>query len=234
LKTIVVMPTYNEAKSIKNTIHSLFKYNPEVHLLVVDDGSPDGTASLVTEIQNTDPRVHLLNRSAKEGLGKAYVAGFKWAFEKGFELIVEMDADGSHRAQDLPSLLEKAPESDLVIGSRWIPNGRVENWPISRQLISRIGNSYARGMLGTKIKDMTSGFRVYRADFLESLISTEPSSAGYAFQVELAFRASSKGRVAEVPIVFVERTDGESKMTLAIVLEALAKVTFWGLKRVLR
>jgi dolichol-phosphate mannosyltransferase len=176
--------------------------------------------------------VQLLTRKQKQGLGLAYLEGFQWAFSKGFDVVVEMDADGSHRTQDLALLLEASKTADLVIGSRWISGGEVENWPLIRKLISRIGNRYAKTMLGTKIWDMTSGFRVYRAEFLQKLVTESVSSHGYSFQVELAYRASKAGSVVEVPITFVERVNGKSKMTLAIVLEALTKVTFWGIKRV--
>jgi dolichol-phosphate mannosyltransferase len=173
-----------------------------------------------------------LVRKAKQGLGVAYLEGFDWAFSRDFDFIVEMDADGSHRAEDLVKLLRSGVEADLVIGSRWVAGGEVLNWPAVRVLISKVGNRYAKLMLGTRIFDMTSGFRIYRSEFLQELVSDPVSSHGYSFQVELAYRASKLGRVVEVPISFVERVDGKSKMTLAIVLEALTKVTFWGLKRI--
>jgi dolichol-phosphate mannosyltransferase len=232
LKTLVVVPTYNESQQIAETLRAVMTWMPEISILVVDDSSPDGTSAIVAEVSRLEPRVSLLKRSQKQGLGIAYLAGFDWAFREGFELIVEMDADGSHRASDLPSLIEAAENADLVIGSRWIAGGQVQNWPPVRRFVSRIGNSYARFMLGTQINDMTSGFRVYRADFLKELLSSKVSSHGYSFQVELAYRAWRKGKVVEVPITFVERINGKSKMTLAIVLEALTKVTFWGIKRI--
>jgi dolichol-phosphate mannosyltransferase len=176
--------------------------------------------------------VHLLVRDEKQGLGVAYLEGFNWAFRRNFDFIVEMDADGSHRAEDLVELMGASSDADLVIGSRWIAGGQVLNWPAMRKLISKIGNRYAKFMLGAEILDMTSGFRVFRAKFLQQLVSEPVSSHGYSFQVELAYRASRNGTVIEIPISFVERVDGKSKMTLAIVLEALTKVTFWGLKRV--
>jgi dolichol-phosphate mannosyltransferase len=232
LKYLVVIPTYNEAEAILETVNRVLALKPELSVLVVDDSSPDGTGEIVREAFAAESRVELLTRKQKQGLGLAYLEGFQWAFSKGFDVVVEMDADGSHRTQDLALLLEASKTADLVIGSRWISGGEVENWPLIRKLISRIGNRYAKTMLGTKIWDMTSGFRVYRAEFLQKLVTESVSSHGYSFQVELAYRASKAGSVVEVPITFVERVNGKSKMTLAIVLEALTKVTFWGIKRV--
>lgn len=232
MKYLVVIPTYNEAEAILETVSRVLALKPELSVLVVDDSSPDGTREIVREAFATESRVELLTRKQKQGLGLAYLEGFHLAFTKDFDAVVEMDADGSHRAQDLTSLLEASGSADLVIGSRWVHGGKVENWPLIRKLISRIGNRYAKSMLGTEIFDMTSGFRVYRTKFLQQLVAESVSSHGYSFQVELAYRASKAGVVVEVPITFVERVNGESKMTLAIVLEALTKVTFWGIKRV--
>ena len=233
MKNLVVIPTYNEAGTIFETVSLVLAVSPNLEVLVVDDSSPDGTGSIVRDSFGDQPRVQLLTRERKQGLGLAYIEGFQWAINNGFDVIVEMDADGSHRASDLVSLLEASNAADLVIGSRWIRGGEVENWPRFRKAISRIGNRYAKAMLGTQILDMTSGFRVYRAKFLQQLLSEPVSSHGYSFQVELAYRASTAGSVVEVPITFVERVNGKSKMTLAIVLEALTKVAFWGIKRVL-
>jgi len=233
VRYLVVIPTYNEAETILETVSRVLALKPELSVLVVDDSSPDGTGSIVEEIFASESRVQLLIRKQKQGLGLAYLEGFQWAFTRGFDFIVEMDADGSHRAQDLALLIEASDTADLVIGSRWIHGGEVENWPLIRKLISRIGNRYAKAILGSKILDMTSGFRIYRAEFLQQLVAESVSSHGYSFQVELAYRASMSGSVVEVPITFVERVNGKSKMTLAIVLEALTKVTFWGIKRVL-
>jgi dolichol-phosphate mannosyltransferase len=232
MKYLVVIPTYNEAKTIANTLTEVLGLDANLSILVVDDSSPDGTKAIVRESFGSDPRVNLLVRSAKQGLGIAYLEGFEWAFRRDYDFIVEMDADGSHRAQDLVKLLGASHAADLVIGSRWVYGGEVLNWQASRALISKIGNRYAKFMLGTSILDMTSGFRVYRTSFLQQLVAESVSSHGYSFQVELAYRASKLGKVTEVPITFVERLGGKSKMTLAIVLEALTKVTFWGLKRV--
>lgn len=231
MKTLVVIPTYNEALTIKKTVSEVLLAQPEITILVVDDNSPDGTGQIVKALSKIEPRLFLLERRAKAGLGTAYLAGFEWGFERKYELLIEMDADGSHRASDLKELIRASSAADVVIGSRWVIGGEVLNWPAIRKFVSRFGNSYAKMMLGTKISDMTSGFRIYRADFLKKIIEKKVSSHGYSFQVELAYRASQSGKVIEVPIVFVERAEGKSKMTLAIVLEALTKVTFWGLKR---
>jgi dolichol-phosphate mannosyltransferase len=226
---LVIMPTYNEAQSLNEIVRELLNTVSEVDLLIVDDNSPDGTGSIADEIALANPRVSVLHRTEKKGLGPAYLAGFAWAFERDYEFVVEMDADGSHRAEDLPKLLVRAPFNDLVIGSRWIKGGKVLNWPLSRQLISRTGNAYARLMLRVGVRDITAGFRVYRSSFLRALDLAHIASAGYSFQVELAWRAfKAQGRIEEVPITFVERAHGNSKMNNRIVLEALWRVTKWG------
>ena len=233
-QTLVIMPTYNERSNIVRSIEQLFKFNPEVQLLVVDDNSPDGTADLVLEAMGRfKNRLFLLQRPNKAGLGPAYLAGFNWAFERGYWRVVEMDADGSHRAEDLPRLLEES-EFDLVIGSRWIPGGKVINWPIARKLVSQTGNLYARLLLKTDIRDMTAGFRVYKVDLLKRLPLERIASQGYSFQVEMTFRSIAMGASSkEVAITFVEREHGVSKMNTAIVLEALWLVTRWGVARLL-
>lgn len=229
MNTLVIMPTYNEAQSISDIVRNLLNTVAEIDLLIVDDNSPDGTGKLADEIAAVNPRVSVLHRTQKNGLGPAYLAGFAWAFERNYEFVVEMDADGSHRAQDLQSLLVRAPFNDLVIGSRWVKGGSVVNWPVSRQIISRTGNTYARLMLRTGVRDITAGFRVYRSSFLRGLDLVNIASAGYSFQVELAWRTfKAKGRIEEVPITFVERAHGNSKMNNRIVLEALWRVTKWG------
>ena len=229
MRTLVILPTYNEAENIEQSLSTLFEQNPEVDALVVDDGSPDGTAQLVEKVCATDSRVHLMKRTNKDGLGAAYRAGFAWGLERGYELLVEMDADGSHRAVDLPRLLDRAVEVDLVIGSRWISWGAVVNWPAHRQFLSRMGNRYARVMLRSSIRDLTAGFRVYRAEVLHQVLSHEIAAQGYSFQVEMAWLTEHAGfKVAEVPITFVERVNGTSKMSSAIVLEALWLITRWG------
>jgi dolichol-phosphate mannosyltransferase len=177
-----------------------------------------------------NPRILVLHRSEKGGLGPAYLAGFKAGFESGYEFLVEMDADGSHRSQDLPRLLAVAPNNDLVIGSRWVAGGQVLNWPLHRKLISRVGNIYAGIMLRAGIRDITAGFRVFRVDFLKTLDLSRVASQGYSFQVEMAWRTKlAGGRIEEVPITFIERTQGRSKMTKRIVFEALWRVTKWGI-----
>ena len=230
MKTIVLMPTFNEAKSISDTVQALRSQNLSLDLLIIDDASPDGTGKIADELSNANTFV--MHRSRKEGLGAAYVAGFGWALERGYELIIEMDADGSHRAEDLTKIISAATNADLVLGSRWVSGGSVLGWPLQRQLISRIGNIYARIMLRTKISDMTSGFRAYRASLLHTLDLSKVSARGYAFQVEMALLSARAGaRVVEVPITFVERAHGNSKMTTAIVLEALWLVTKWAFYR---
>lgn len=232
MRVLVVIPTFNEIDTVARTIELVLHYQPEVDVLVVDDNSPDGTGNLIKTLMNENPKIHLLSRAKKAGLGTAYLAGFDFGIDRGYQYIVEMDADGSHRAEDLSKLLAAVTSADLVIGSRWVPGGAVENWPALRKLVSRLGNVYARIILGTSIVDMTSGFRVFRTEFLERIIHPAVSSHGYSFQVELAYRAAKEGTVVEVPITFVERIQGKSKMTLAIVLEALTRVTFWGIKRI--
>ena len=231
MKTLVVIPTYNEAQSLASTVEGLLTEITGVDVLVVDDNSKDGTAAISDSLGIRHARVSVLHRPAKQGLGPAYIDGFSYAFANSYEVVVEMDADGSHQASDLQKILLATTDADLVIGSRWISGGSVQNWPIARVLLSKYGNVYARLMLGTDILDMTSGFRAYRASFLQKLISTPVSSQGYSFQVELAFRASKTGVVKEVPITFVERAEGRSKMTLGVVFEALVKIQLWGIRR---
>lgn len=229
------MPTYNEAENIARSASELFKYNADVQLLIVDDNSPDGTGKIADELAKNDPRISVLHRTEKGGLGPAYLAGFAWGRQNGFSRLIEMDADGSHRSQDLPKLLARADTAELVIGSRWVPGGRVINWPIHRKLISRIGNFYVNVMLGAGIKDMTAGFRVYQADFLDQLELETVAAYGYSFQVEMAWRTvKAGGNVIEVPITFIEREQGTSKMTAGIVVEALWLVTKWGFAQLLK
>ncbi len=231
MKTLVVMPTYNEERTLASTVAGLLTEVTGVDVLIVDDNSMDATAAIADSLASSSPRVSVLHRPTKLGLGPAYLDGFRYAFSKQYQIVVEMDADGSHQASDLKQILLATSDADLVIGSRWIEGGSVQNWPFSRLFLSRFGNLYARLMLGTKISDMTSGFRAYQASFLQNLIATPVSSQGYSFQVELAYRASKTGVVREVPITFIERTEGRSKMTLGIVIEALAKIQLWGIKR---
>ena len=226
------MPTYNESGNIDNAVMKLFADNSTVDLLIVDDSSPDGTGNLADALAKKDKRVHVLHRLGKDGLGAAYIAGFNWAFERKYDYLVEMDADGSHRAQDLPLLLAAAVENDLVIGSRYVRGGKTQNWPLHRQILSRGGNRYARLMLGGKLNDMTAGFRVFRTSFLKSLDLTTINARGYSFQIEMAYRTiRAGGRTTEVPITFVEREIGDSKMSSDIVREALLLMTKLGVKR---
>lgn len=229
---LVIMPTYNEKENLAHSIAELFKHNPSVDLLVVDDASPDGTGQLADQIAQTNKQISVLHRSSKEGLGPAYLAGFDYGLRHGYKFLVEMDADGSHRAVDLQRLITVSESADLVIGSRWVSGGSVVNWPMLRKLISKLGNLYTRLLLRSNVRDMTAGFRIYRSEFLQKLDLTNVASHGYSFQVEMAWRSiQAKARIIEVPITFVEREQGVSKMTGAIVAEALWLVTKWGISR---
>ena len=229
------MPTFNEAGSLSHSIDELFEFNSEVDLLIVDDDSPDGTGQIADNIASENPRVSVLHRKDKQGLGAAYIAGFHYAFERDYEFVVEMDADGSHRAEDLPKLLAIAKKHDLVIGSRYVPGGSTLNWSAHRKLLSWAGNVYAKIMLGTNISDMTAGFRVFRVSFLKGMHLETISARGYSFQIEMAYRTiHDGGRTVEVPIVFIEREIGESKMSKDIVFEAIWLMTKMGVKRLFR
>jgi dolichol-phosphate mannosyltransferase len=229
---LVVMPTYNEAQSLPGVLSRLTATVPNVHVLVVDDNSPDGTGQIADDLAAADQRIQVLHRAGKEGLGAAYLAGFEWGIAHGYDVLVEMDADGSHRPEDLPRLLAGLPGADLVLGSRWVPGGAVVNWPASRRLLSRGGTAYANLVLGLGIRDATGGFRAFRAATLTGLDLANVHSQGYCFQIDLALRTVDRGfRVIEVPITFVEREMGTSKMSRAIVVEALWRVTVWGLTR---
>ena len=231
-RVLVVIPTYNEADNVEPILRRLLDANPDVEALVVDDGSPDGTGKLADEIAAEDPRVHVLHRESKAGLGAAYIAGFQWALDRDYDAIVEMDADGSHAPEQLPRLLGALADADLVLGARWVKGGSVENWPRSREVLSRGANIYARVALGIHLHDSTAGFRAYRRAVLETLDLDEIASQGYCFQIDLALRTVAAGfRVVEVPITFAERERGVSKMSTDIIAEALTKVAVWGAVR---
>lgn len=228
---VVVVPTYNERASIGELVDRLFKATDEVDLLVVDDSSPDGTATVVGDLQRADERIHLIERPAKLGLGTAYLAGFAWALARGYGAVVEMDADLSHDPADVPRLLGALATADLVVGSRYVPGGRIPNWGLLRRALSRAGNLYARALLGLGVRDATSGFRAYRTTVLQGPTLAGVASEGYAFQIEMVRRVErAGGRVAEIPITFVERHGGRSKMSRRIVLEAVTRVARWGLE----
>jgi dolichol-phosphate mannosyltransferase len=229
-ETLIVVPTYNEIDSLEAILGRIRQSVPQADVLIVDDSSPDGTGQLADRIAAADPAVSVLHRVEKDGLGRAYLAGFAAALADGYTYVVEIDADGSHDPAELPAMIQLATDgADLVLGSRWIPGGSVVNWPWLRQVISRSGNAYARTVLRSKMHDITSGFRVYRATALESLTLGEVSSQGYCFQVELAWLLERSGHnIKEHPIAFVERATGRSKMHGGIVLEALLRVTWWG------
>ena len=230
-RVLVVIPTYNERDNVEAIAERVTASVAEANVLIVDDHSPDGTGKIADEIAAADPRVHVLHRTAKAGLGGAYVAGFGWGLERGFDVLVEMDADGSHAPEQLSRLLDALRDADLVIGSRWVPGGTVVNWPKSRELLSRGGNLYTRMALGIDLRDATGGYRAYRRAVLEEIDYRSVVSEGYCFQVDLAWRAARGGfRVVEVPITFAERERGESKMSGSIVREALWRVTQWGVQ----
>lgn len=232
-RVVVAMPTYNEIESLPRTLERLLRATEGVDVVVVDDNSPDGTGHLADELASSNPRVRVLHRDRKEGLGPAYLHAFSWAREEGYAYVVEMDADGSHRPEQLPKLLARtqAPDHpDLVIGSRWVRGGAVVGWAKHRELLSRAGNLYIGLALGLGVNDATAGFRVYRTDALDSLTLDEVDSAGYCFQIDLTRRARRAGlHIVEVPITFDERAEGVSKMSGSIVTEALGQVTRWAI-----
>lgn len=231
MRILTIIPTYNELESLPKTLGRLRSAVPASDVLVADDNSPDGTGALADRIAAEDPQVHVMHRKGKEGLGAAYIAGFRWALERDYDVVIEMDADGSHQPEQLPALLKAVEDgADLVIGSRWVKGGSVVNWPFYRQLISRTGSTYARLMLGISVHDVTAGYRAFRRTTLEKLDFDAIESVGYGFQVDLAWRVAQMGlRIAEVPVTFVERELGSSKMSGNIVLEAMLNVTKWGL-----
>jgi dolichol-phosphate mannosyltransferase len=228
---LVVIPTYNERENITPIIDRLRGALPKAHVLVVDDGSPDGTGEIVDKLAAADERVHVMHRTEKAGLGMAYVAGFQWGLDRDYAVIVEMDADGSHSPEDLPRIIDALADADLSIGSRYVPGGRTVNWPKRRFLLSKGANLYSRVWLGAKVNDMTAGFRAYRRATLEKLKLHNVASAGYCFQIDMTWRTIEAGfTVVEVPITFTEREIGVSKMDGAVVREALLRVFKWGVR----
>jgi dolichol-phosphate mannosyltransferase len=239
-KMLVIVPTYNEAQSVPRLISSVLELLPAIHVLVVDDGSPDGTADICQGIADGDSlgRVHIMRRAGKQGLGSAYISGFGWGATRGYQAIIEMDADGSHRPIDLVAMVAAfdADETiDCVIGSRWMPGGKVVNWAKQREALSRGANKYAKFMLGLKVNDITAGFRVYRSSLLGKIDFATVVSEGYCFQIEMTRKVVGlNAKIKEVPITFVEREFGVSKMSGNIVIEAMSRVTVWGLQRALK
>ena len=232
MRVVMVVPTYDEVTNLEPLLDRLHAAQPAVDVLVVDDDSPDGTGALADTLAAEDPRVHVLHRHAKEGLGRAYLAGFAWALERDYDVVGEMDADGSHQPEQLHLLLEAVDRgADLAVGSRWVRGGSIVNWPRSRELLSRGGNFYARILLGIAVRDATAGFRLFRRTTLERIDLGSITASGYVFQVELAFRTLRAGlRLVEVPIEFVERERGESKMSAEVASESLRRITRWGLR----
>ncbi|GAB3189323.1 polyprenol monophosphomannose synthase [Nesterenkonia suensis] len=230
MKILTIIPTYDEIEALPLTVQRLRAAVPESDVLVVDDNSPDGTGELADRMSHHDPQIHVLHRRAKNGLGGAYIAGFRWGLDQGYDVLIELDADGSHQPEQLPDLIEKIDEADLVIGSRWVPGGAVVNWPLHREVISRAGSLFSRTMLGLPVRDITAGYRVFRRSTLEDIDLGSIESVGYGFQVDMTFRvARQRKTIVEVPITFVERTLGASKMSSDIVVEAMLNVTRWGL-----
>jgi dolichol-phosphate mannosyltransferase len=230
-RVLVVIPTYDERENLELIVGRVRTATPAVDILVADDNSPDGTGQIADRLAAADPQVHVLHRAGKQGLGAAYLAGFAWALERDYDVVVEMDADGSHQPEQLPRLLEALGRADVVLGSRWVPGGRVENWPPPRMLLSRGGNTYTRLALGIPVRDATGGYRAFRRTALLALDLEDVASQGYCFQVDQAWRAVQRGlRVVEVPITFVERVRGNSKMSGSIVRESLTRVTRWGIR----
>jgi dolichol-phosphate mannosyltransferase len=229
-RALVVLPTYDEAENIGPITEAILAASPELDVLVVDDASPDGTGRLADAIAAREPRVKVLHRAGKQGLGRAYLAGFAVALREGYELVFEMDADFSHDPKYLPRMLERAASADLIVGSRNVPGGGTVNWGLGRRVLSKGGSLYARTILGVPIRDLTTGFKCFRREVLEAIELETVTTTGYAFQIELTYRAIRRGfRVEELPIVFVDRRAGQSKMSRAIVAEAVVKV--WAIRR---
>ncbi|MFI0356151.1 polyprenol monophosphomannose synthase [Actinomadura sp. 9N407] len=229
-RVLVIIPTYNERDNIEAITGRVRQAVPTADVLVVDDASPDGTGELADGLAKADEQVRVLHRTGKEGLGPAYIAGFRWAADHGYDVMVEMDADGSHQPEELPRLLSALSDADLVIGARYVPGGEVRNWSKRRQALSRGANTYARLMLGVPLHDSTGGFRAFRAATLQKIGLADVDSRGYCFQIDLALRTLREGlRVVEVPITFLERTHGSSKMSRDVAAEAMWRITYWGM-----
>jgi len=232
-RTLVVIPTYNERDNLAEITARVLRSTTGVDVLVVDDNSPDGTGALASALASGHDRINVLHRAGKEGLGAAYRAGFDWGLERGYERLVEMDADGSHQPEQLELLLTALDDADVVLGSRWVRGGSVVNWPFRRMMLSQAGSLYARVALGLPIRDITGGFRAFTADALREIAYQDVLSQGYCFQIDMLWKAYTAGlRISEVPITFVERVHGESKMSSGIVNEAIVRVTLWGLKAI--
>ncbi len=228
---LVIIPTYQECQNVASIVSRVRAAVPAAHVLVADDNSPDGTGDIADKLAAEDDHIHVLHRVEKAGLGAAYLAGFRYGLDAGYGVLVEMDADGSHQPEQLPQLLAALDTADVVLGSRWVRGGEVVNWPKSREILSRGGNTYARLALGIPFRDATGGYRAYRARVIASFDLDTIRSQGYCFQVDLAWRSWLRGfRVIEVPITFVERELGASKMSRGIVMEALLRVTVWGVR----
>jgi dolichol-phosphate mannosyltransferase len=235
VRPLVVLPTYQEAENVEAVLRRIRAAAPAAHVLVVDDGSPDGTADLADKVAEDLGQIEVLRRAVKDGLGSAYRTGFAWGLERDFDVLVEMDADLSHEPEALPSLLTVVDAgADLVIGSRYVPGGSTPQWPRIRRFLSVWANRYAAAVLGLAINDATAGFRAYRADVLRRIDLDRSRADGYGFQVEMVYRiVRMGGRIVEVPITFTDRVEGSSKMSGRIVVEALGLVTLWGIRDVL-
>jgi len=231
MSTLVIIPTYNERDNVDWIVGRVRESVPDASVLVVDDNSPDGTGALADALAASDAAVHVLHRAGKEGLGAAYRDGMRWGLDRGYDVLVEMDADGSHQPEQLPRLLERLAVADVVVGSRWVPGGGVVNWPIERKILSRGGSGYARFALGVPVRDVTGGYRAFTADALRRIDLDAVLSQGYCFQIDMIWHAAVAGlKIAEVPITFVERERGTSKMSGAIVAEAMLRVTGWAIR----
>jgi dolichol-phosphate mannosyltransferase len=229
-RTLVIIPTYNERENLEGMVARVLASGSGIDLLVVDDNSPDGTGALAEDLAAANPEVHVVHRPEKAGLGAAYQEGFRWGLDRGYEVLVEMDCDGSHKPEQLHRLLERLDTADLVIGSRWVRGGEVENWPLRRMILSRGASLYARIALGLPYRDITGGYRAFRASALTAVDFENVESQGYCFQIDMLLRAHREGlRVAEVPITFVDRVFGVSKMSFDIMREAITRVTVWGI-----